>query len=370
MTSSFAARREIRNLRMRTALFAAVLLAFIGPTSAATLPDEQLVNYIEGRVAVGEYVGMVVGYFDDSGSYLQAFGHTSKTSGQPPNALTLFEISSVSKTFAATLLAHAAVLSELGLDDPVNRHLGERARLASFNGQAVRLRDLAAHRSGLPNRPAFANDDTEINAYATFSERHLVAAINAYEPGAAPGSDYGYSALGYGVLALALSTSLNAPFEELVHRRLTSPLGMSDTVFSPNAEQRSRLAVGYTPEGTVAAALDQGALRAAGSMYSTVTDLMIWVRLHAEKPDSPLGRAARVTQMAESESHEVALAWHRTPGQNDWSQYGTANGYRAFVGFLSDGSRGAVVLANTIANVQDIGQRLLLDTELPTPESR
>ena len=46
-------------------------------------------------------------------------------------------------------------------------------------------------------------------------------------------------------------------------------------------------------------------------------------------------------------------------------KYGTANGYRAFVGFLTDRARGVVVLANTRANVMDIGNRLLLGSELP-----
>ena len=350
---------------MRTALAAATLLLFGGAASADNLPDVELIDYIETRIASGEYVGMIVGYFDTDATYVQAFGRTSKTADSPPNPRTLFEISSVSKTFAATLLAHAAVGSELSLDDPVNRHLGGLAQLAAFNGGEVRLRDLATHRSGLPNRPAWTVGDDTINAYADFSEADLLEAINAHEPSAPAGSTYRYSALGYGVLSLALSSALAAPFDELVQLRIASPLGMHDTVAEPNKEQRSRLATGYTPDGAIASALDQGSLRAAGSMYSTLDDLMRWVRLHAEKPDSPLGRAAALTQRVENESHDVALAWHRTAGQNDWSQYGTANGYRAFVGFLNDGSRGAVVLANTVANVQAIGQRLLLDAALP-----
>ena len=351
---------------MKTSFVLCTLLAYCGIAHADTLPDDELVEYIEHRVESGEYVGVIIGYFDDTGSYVQAFGRASKTSDQPLNARTLFEISSVSKTFAATLLAHAAVRAEVALDDPVNRHLGDGAQLAALNGRDIQMRDLATHRSGLPNRPTLSGNEADINAYATFGKPELLAAINAYEPEVVAGSHYGYSALGYGALALALSTSLNQSFEELVQRRLTAPLDMSDTVAALNPEQRSRLAVGYTPDGSVAAALDQGALNAAGSMYSTINDLMVWVRLHAEKPDSPLGHAARLTQTLEHESHQVALAWHQTPGQNDWSQYGTANGYRAFVGFLDDGTRGAVVLANTIANVPDIGLRLLLGTELPT----
>ena len=69
----------------------------------------------------------------------------------------------------------------------------------------------------------------------------------------------------------------------------------------------------------------------------------------------------------ETQAHRVRgnPCRNRTEGHDDRSQFGTAHGYRAFVGFLADGSRAVVVLANTKANVQDIGRHLLVDGPLP-----
>ena len=348
---------------MRSTLFVAVLLC--GFARAEPLPDRELVSYIDQRITSGEYVGMIVGYFDDSGSYTQSFGQISNESEAAPDEHTIFEISSVSKTFAATLLADAVTRSAMSLDDPVNDYLEPKVRLASFRDRDIRLVDLAAHQSGLPNLPEAVNSGNELNPYARFGEDALKSAINTFQPDSTPGSGHLYSAFAYGVLALALSNKFDASFEELTEHSLTAPLGMHDTVATLQPEQKARLAVGYTPEGAIAIPLDQGALRAAGSMYSTLADLMIWVRLHADKPDSSLGRAARLTQEMQNDTQTIGLAWHRTEGHDDRSQYGTAHGYRAYVGLLADGSRGAVVLANTKANVQDIGSRLLLGAPLP-----
>lgn len=328
------------------------------------LPDGDLVEYIEARIASGEYVGVIVGYFDETGEYTQGFGRVDKDTGSTPTAQTIFEISSVSKTFTATLLADAVVRGDMSLADAANTYLGPSAQLASFHGRDISLLDLAAHQSGLPNRPASLLPGDEPNPYAETDRADLIAAINAFEPDSEAGTGYRYSAFAYAVLALALSQTYDASFNGLVNTRLTTPLGMDDTVASLDAEQRSRLAVGYTPEGSVAVPLDQGVFRAAGSMYSTLEDLMIWMRLHTSNAQSDLARAARLTHTMRNDTQTIGLAWHRTEGHTDRSQFGTAHGYRAFVGFLADGSRGAVVLANTKANVQDIGLRLLIGAPL------
>jgi len=350
---------------LRVRLLTIVLLCeFAG---AQPLPDTELVDYIERRVESGEYVGMIVGYFDETGSYIQSFGGISKGSEIAPDERTIFEISSVSKTFAATLLADAVVRAEMSLDDAVNDYLKPGARLASFSGRDIRLVDLAAHQSGLPNVPTTFTPNDSINPLAEFDQEDLMRAINTFEPESAPGSGHIYSAFAYGVLARALGNAFDMSFEELVKRRITKPLAMSDTVAMLDTKQKARLAVGYTPDGEIAEPLDQGALRAAGSMYSTLADLMIWVRLHAEKPSSPLGQAAGLTQVMQNDTQTIGLAWHRTEGHDDRSQYGTANGYRAYVGLLADGSKGAAILANTQANVPEIGNRLLLGDDLPPP---
>ena len=341
-----------------------LLMLWCSAAVSADLPDAELVRYINSQVENGGYVGMIVGYVDGDKTYIQAFGEKVRGGGVAPDEHSIFEISSISKTFVATLLAGLVVDSNLNLDDSVNDHLGSDVAFSSSHGKSITIRDLAVHQSGLP----YMSDNIETiegpNPYANTTDADLVGAINAFTPTGPPGEGYSYSAFAYGTIARVLEMETGSTFEELVTKQLTIPLGMHDTVFELDVDQSNRVAPGYTDEGNVAIPLEQGVFRAAGSMYSSLDDLMIWLRSNMRPDETPFGQSLKLTHKIQNEIGTTGLAWHKTEGFDDRSQYGTAHGYRAYVGFLADGSKGAVVLANTRANVADIGSRLLLRKQI------
>lgn len=337
---------------------------WFGSAVSADLPDTELTSYIESQIESGTYVGMIVGLVDGDEIYVQSFGEKVRGSGDAPDERSIFEISSISKTFAATLLAGLVVDGGLSLDDPANDHLPAGVAFSSADGRDITLRDLAAHQSGLPYMPDDIEPTDGPNPYAQSTDADLVSAINTFTPTSPPGEGYSYSAFAYGTIAHVLRVETGAAFEDLVASRLTAPLGMRDTVFALDVEQSSRLAPGYTPEGNVAVPLEQGVFRAAGSMYSSLHDLIIWVRANMRPDNSALGKSLKMTHEIQNTIGTIGLAWHKSDGYDDRSQYGTAHGYRAYVGFLANGSKGAVVLANTKANVVDIGSRLLFNKSI------
>lgn len=347
----------------RIGTVATLLLA--GVQAFAELPDRAFVEHVQARIESGEYVGMIVGFIDGDDTYVQSFGTISRESDKAPDERTMFEISSVAKTFTATLLAKAATDSTLALDDPADRYLAPDASLAPFEGHSISLLDLAAHQSGLPYMPEDITPRDPPNPYAHTTRGDLLAAINSFTPTSQAGTGYSYSAFAYGVLALVLERVYDDDFFTLIERDVTAPLGMRDTVLSLNEEQKSRLATGYTPEGDVAVPFDQGVFRAAGSMYSSLNDLMIWLGANMSPDLSPMPDALELAQEIHNELGTIALTWHRTEGFDERSQFGTANGYRAYVGFLADGSKGAVLLANTRPDIEALGNRLILGTDLP-----
>ncbi|MEM7503840.1 MAG: serine hydrolase domain-containing protein [Pseudomonadota bacterium] len=350
-------------------LIGSMIVSTVALTAAAPafaeLPSEALVRHIDNHIDSGNYVGVIVGFVDGDDVYVQAFGTTTKGARTPPNEHTIFEISSLSKTFAATLLAQAVVGKRLDLREPANRYLASDSQLTAYKNQEITLLDLAAHQSGLPYMPADIVQGEAPNPYAKTAAAALRTSINAFTPTSSPGQGYSYSAFAYGVLALILETTGNQDFATLVRRDVTAPLGMTDTVMTLDDKQHDRLATGYTPEGEVAQPLDQGVFRAAGSMYSTLHDLMIWLRANMEPQASPFSDSLTLAHTVQNDLGTIGLAWHKTEGFDDRSQYGTAHGYRAYVGFLADGSKGAVLLANTKVDVAALGSHLLLGTDLP-----
>ena len=343
----------------------ASLVLLASAATASGLPDREFVEHVEARVESGEYVGMIVGLVDGGQTYVQAFGTVSKNSDRPPDGRTIFEISSITKTFVATVLARSVIDQRLDLGHPANRYLEPDASLKAYDGREITLLDLAAHQSGLPYLPANLSPGEAPNPYAQTTTDDLMAAIDAFSPTEAPGQGYSYSAFAYGVLALILERVRGADVFALIRRDITGPLEMPDTVQMLDSDQARRKATGYTPAGDEAVGLDQGIFNAAGSMHSTLDDLMNWLRANLQPDRSPLGNALVLAHEIQNDEGTTGLAWHRTEGYDDRSQYGTANGFRAYVGFLADGSRGAIILANTRVDAAALGSRLLLGTNLP-----
>jgi serine-type D-Ala-D-Ala carboxypeptidase/endopeptidase len=121
-----------------------------------------------------------------------------------------FEIGSVTKTMAATLLALLEADGRLRLDDPVGRWLS-----ADGNG-GITLRQLATHTSGLarlaPNFDLRAVDQANPWAGFTFerAEEGLRQAVLA------PGRPHLYSNHGYHLLGLVLERATGLSYRELI----------------------------------------------------------------------------------------------------------------------------------------------------------
>jgi CubicO group peptidase (beta-lactamase class C family) len=347
----------------RILLLVGALVSTAGFAGAAEISDKELLEHIHDQMNAGRYVGLIIGTIEDGDTTIQSFGETEKGNGKKPTVDTLFEISSVAKTFVTTILADMISKKQLRLSDPFNGFTPPDTRLADFEGTEVTLEHLATHYAGLPYAPEDYEAVTEINPYESYTEEDLWKSVRAFEPVQEPGEKYGYSAFGYGLLAKALEAQGKAPFFDLVRKHITEPLSMKDTVGRPGEGQVERLAVGYDPHGRVAPPLNQGALEGAGSMYSTLNDLLLYLRAHMGITKGELPDAMRMTHEVRGKNGLAALAWRRTEGHEDRSQYGTANGYRAFVGFLADGSKGVVVLSNTKEGTVELGKRLLLGSD-------
>jgi len=356
--------RATRSTAASRKYFVALLVLAVATNARATeLPDTELVEHIRAEIDAAHYVGVIIGLVDGDETIVQSFGETSKGSGRAPDEHTIFEISSISKTFVATILADLTIRTELELEDPVNYYLPQGVELASFEGSPVTLEDLAVHTAGLPYVPGDYEAADGVNPFAGYTRDDLWKSVNAFSPTRASGEVHDYSAFGYGILTNVLSLHAGHSFGELLRIHITDPLGMEDTVLKPSFDQRRWLATGYDPDGNVAPYMDWGALQGAGSMFSTLADLLIYIKANMGKVKTPLYEAMKLTHPMRDRDELMGLSWHCTDGFEDRQHYGTANGYRAFVGFLADGSRGVVVLANTKHGVIELGNRLLLGAE-------
>lgn len=316
----------------------------------------------------GRHVGVAVGLLDAGQHDFAGFGVT-RSGGEPPDQRTSFQIGSVTKVFTALLLADAVHRGEVTLDQPVTSLFPDAASHPA--GRPVQLADLATHTSGLPRLPpglrrlAFRNRH---DPYALFTLAHLEAALSR-SPKRPAGGKPRYSNFGAGVLGEALARATGTPYPQLIHERISAPLGLVDTFEAGNGKNA---AVGHTPRGRETGDWHLPALAGAGALRSSVRDLLTLLRAHLVPDSTPLEVAVRGVLAVRARIGgplAVGLGWHlveRRDGARWWWHNGGTGGFRSFVGFDPEAMRGVAVLANDARSVDRIGQ-LLLDPRRGSP---
>lgn len=151
---------------------------------------------------------------------------------EPLPADPIYDLASLTKPLATALLAlRLAEEGLLGLDDPVGAHL---EGWSGADRVSATLRDLLAHRSGLPAwEPLYQASPDPGGVLDYLCARPLEQA---------PGERAVYSCLGYIVLARILERVGGAPLGELFDARVARPLGLRETGFTPPASSLPRIA--------------------------------------------------------------------------------------------------------------------------------
>ena len=305
--------------------------------------------------------GIVVGLLDANGARrIVALG---------VDANGVFEIGSITKTFTATILADMVVRGEARLDDPVAKYLPSSAHIPSRNGRQITLGDLATQSSGLPRMPSNFAPRDQTNPYADYSVDQMYAFLAGYQLPRDIGETYEYSNLGMGLLGHTLALKVGLSYEDLVKRRVLTPLGMRETAISLTPAMRSRLQPGHDAEGKVVPNWDLPTLAGAGALRSTANDMLTFLAANLDTTARPLARAMRDAHTprreAGSAAMRIGLAWHilaRPTGSIVWHNGGTG-GYRAFAGFDPVRRVGVVVLCNSgNESMDDLGFHLLDET--------
>jgi D-alanyl-D-alanine-carboxypeptidase/D-alanyl-D-alanine-endopeptidase len=289
-------------------------------------------------------IGIVIG--DSGGEGMRVmrlnYGSTSKNHGRAVTSTTLYEIGSITKLFTGILLAQAVMSGEVGLNDPIQSYMPPGIQAPNYRGEPITLKELATHRSSLPRDPG------------TDSLSSLYTWLNEYQLPRAPGTQYAYSNLGYGLLGDILARLSGMDFGTLEFESISQPLGLQDTRPNLSAEQRERLAQGYTYDGSPTEYFPEtGALSGAGYLRSTLQDMMRFLIANMQPQSSALGAAIALAQREEAEGPDpgthIGLGWNiekpGTPDERLWKA-GATSGFTSYITFAADGSYGFVILNN------------------------
>ena len=327
-------------------------------------PSSQLIqDIIRERVDAKRSAGIVVGVID-SGRRVAAYGDPGP--GQPPlDAVSVFEIGSVTKVFTATLLADMVQRGEVALDEPVALLLPETVRVPARGDRQIELVDLATQTSGLPRLPTnWRPKNPASPTLADYTVDQLYEFLAGYALARGIGSQYEYSNLGFGLLGHALALRAGTSYEQLVNERILKPLAMPMTGISLTPAMQERFALPHDDRGDVVSIWEYGALVASGGICSSMTDMLAFAAANLDPAGGPLHRAMAAAHTPRRDAvggQRVGLGWH-TQRLFDWDTVwhsGETGGSRSFIGLDVEAHRAVVVLSNSISRIEDIGFHLL-----------
>jgi beta-lactamase class C len=214
--------------------------------------------------------GMAVGIVADGRIYVYTYGVSSKTTKQPINAATLFEIGSVSKTFTATLASYESLRGTLALSDMASADL---PALRGSNFDRVSLVNLGTHTAG--GLPLQVPDDVTNDA-------QLMSYLQHWKPAYPPGTYRVYSNVGIGLLGFITAARAHEDFSALMQRAILSPLGLQHTYLNVPPGQMANYAQGYTSDDKPIR-MRAGELAAeAYGVRTTAGDMTRWLEANLE----------------------------------------------------------------------------------------
>jgi beta-lactamase class C len=281
------------------------------------------------------------------------YGMADNAQNRPVTPDAIFNLGSVGKVFATTLLAQAVKNGELSLDDPVAKYVTELQRGGDV--RRITLRQLASHTSGLPDRP----QQYETWHRGRYTWPDFVRFLNSWKagPNHEPGQQYLYSDAAMVLLRVALERRFNTRFAALMHQRLTGPLGMTATALPLPRDLLGRAVQGYNPSGRPLGrpGMEGGTFEwpGSGQIYSSSRDMA--TLLAANLGELP-GHGAIENAMAFAQQPvftvsarlKIGLAWQNVSAGNFTiiDKNGGLNNTSTYIGFAPRKKLGVVILVN------------------------
>ncbi|MEI6713521.1 MAG: serine hydrolase domain-containing protein [Verrucomicrobiota bacterium] len=222
--------------------FAVYALSVLAGSSWATEPTLPGVGAaMEEMIAKNEVAGAVTAVLAaDKVLGFESTGFADVASKRAMSPDTLFWIASMTKPITGVALMMLQDEGKLEVRDLVSKYLPEFGDLKTPFGNPANLtiRQLMTHTSGLGEASGAAAKDAR-----TLSDLVplWLSAPMQYEPG----SKWKYTQSGINAAARIVEVVSGQSFDAFLQTRLFTPLGMVDTTFYPNENQRARLATGY-----------------------------------------------------------------------------------------------------------------------------
>ena len=281
---------------------------------------------------------------------MKGYGLADVENEVPATAQTVYRIGSVTKQFTSAAVMQLVEQGKLSLDDDVTKYVPN----APTHGRRVLVRHLLNHTSGIPSYtdvgPIFGRV-----MRLDLSKDSLIATVKDDSLQFEPGSHFYYNNTGYFLLGMIIERVTGKPYGDYLRDALFAPNGLTSTVYCGTMPLIKHRARGY--EGRQSGLVNADYISmdlpyAAGSLCSTVGDLVAWTRLlHAGKLVNASSFTTMTTPAKLTSGRPMQYGFGLfmdTVGTHRRIHHGGGiNGFISELAYYPDDSLTIVVLSNT-----------------------
>ena len=362
-------------MKLNNALVAILsLTSFVTFAKTESTVSSQLKSVVDecAKGLMNEYdiPGLAVAVTIDGKRYFYNYGFADESKGSLVTNDTIFELGSISKTFAATLTGYAQEKGKLNMDDKVKDYIPELENSVLGNTKLVHVATYTA--GGLPLQfPSEVTNDAEMMQY-----------YKTWKPEYEAGTKRKYSNPSIGLFGYIGALSMKSDYTEMMETVILPELGMTNTFVDVPKDQLNNYAFGYSTEGKPVR-VNPGILDAqAYGIKSTSSDMLQYIEANMGQAqlnndiENALERThikyfntdtftqavgwegydypVSLSQLLKGNSSDVILnaklvqaSESGTLGRDIWyNKTGSTGGFGAYVAYVPSEKIGIVILAN------------------------
>lgn len=256
---------------------------------------------------------------------------------------TKFRLGSITKQFTSALVLQLVEQGKIKLDDSIRKYYTE----APAAWQPVTIHQLLSHQSGIPSYTDIPTFFAKLAGTAR-TPAEIIQLTQDKPLEFDPGTKFKYDNTGYILLGYVIEKVTGQSYESQLQKAILDPLGMKDTGFDHYTTVLRHRAEGYQDSGgklTRSPFLDMSLPYAAGSLYSTVDDLLKWDQaLYG----TAVLREESKQKMWTANKSDYGYGWMivKRHGEQAFEHGGGINGFNTMIIRIPDKKLLAVALAN------------------------
>ncbi len=278
--------RIVRPVRLARVFFAILLAPFSAYSQQTSHVTSEQVNKavqeveklaqkdIQENALPGIAIAVV---FQDKVVYAKGFGVRDVNTQAPVDADTVFQLASLSKSIGSTVVAELVGEGKLTWDSKLSVLDPAFAMFDPWVTREITIRDMYAHRSGLPEHAGDLLEDLG------FTRVEILHRLRYQHPGSSFRSHYAYTNFGMTEGGIAAAKAYGLEWEDAARQKLYKPLGMTSTssryadfVARPNKALGHVLVNGKWVQKFKR---NPDAQSPTGGVSSSVNDVAKWMRL-------------------------------------------------------------------------------------------